>query len=313
MTIAALDDALRVWFMEFRHLFAFMAVAEERHFGRAAERLGITQPPLSRQIQQLEAELGVKLFIRNARSVSLTREGTRYLTEIRPHLTGLQRAADSARAMSRKLTGKVRVGFVSNLAYRVMPSLLESLRKAAPSVAVELFEQPGPEQLRLLRERRLDIGFVFLPVGDPGLKFRVLFRESLVAMLPVQHPLARFQKVPLDALSKENFVLCPRYQLTGFHEIILDLCQSVGFHPSITHEASSKAAMTELVAGGMGISIVPDSASVHQHSGVLYKPLAGKSPILETAAVWLDEAMTPVLRAFLDRAVQVTQERRDNV
>ncbi len=93
----------------------------------------------------------------------------------------------------------------------------------------------------------------------------------------------------------------------------MDLCQSVGFHPSITHEASSNAAMTELVAGGMGISIVPHSASVHQHSGVLYKPLAGKSPILETAAVWLDEAMTPVLRAFLDRAVQVTQERRDNV
>jgi DNA-binding transcriptional LysR family regulator len=295
--------------MELRHLFSFATVAEERHFGRAAERLGITQPPLSRQIQQLEAELGVKLFVRNARSVHLTEEGARYLAEILPHLVGLRRAADSARIMSQKLAGKVRAGFISNLAYRVMPDLLKSLRKTAPTIGVELFELPSPEQLRLIRERRIDIGFVMLPIDDVGLKFRSLFREPLVAMIPSGHSLAPLAQVPLMALSKENFVLCPRLQLTGFHEIVLGLCRSGGFVPRVIHEASSKAAMTELVAQGLGVSLVPESASVHEHSGILYKPLASMSPAIETAAVWLDEAMTPVLRAFLDQAIRVTAEK----
>jgi DNA-binding transcriptional LysR family regulator len=119
--------------MELRHLHAFTTVAEERHFGRAAERLGMTQPPLSRQIQQLEAELGVKLFLRNARSVSLTEAGARYLSEIQPHLAGLGRAAVTARATNGKLIGKVRAGFVSNLAYQVMPKLLKATyRHKAP-------------------------------------------------------------------------------------------------------------------------------------------------------------------------------------
>lgn len=295
--------------MELRHLHAFVTVAEERHFGRAAERLGISQPPLSRKIQQLEAELGVKLFSRNARSVDLTQAGADYLESIRPHLEGLERAAGDAREGSRKPKGRVRAGFVSHLAYRAIPRLLASLREVAPGIVVELSDLPGPEQLRSLRDRRIDIGLVFLPVEDPGLKLRSLFREPLVAMLPAGHPAAARPRVSLRALSKGAFVMCPRYRQTGFHEIILDLCRQAGFAPRVMHEASSKAGMTEIVAAGLGLSLVPASASAHEHPGVVYRPLAGSPLMVDVAAVWLEEAMNPVLRIFLDQAIAVMAPR----
>jgi DNA-binding transcriptional LysR family regulator len=311
MIIAALEDARTVSFNGIATPPRFQILAEERHFGRAAERLGMTQPPLSRQIQQLEAELGVKLFLRNARSVNLTEAGARYLSEIEPHLAGLGRAAATLRATSGKLIGKVRAGFVSNLAYRLMPNLLKAMKKGAPLVKMELLELPGPEQLRMIRERRLDVGFVVLPIADPGLKFRLLVREPLVAVLPENHPMAGVPKVSLKALARENFVFCPRFQATGFHELILDICRSWGFDPHIVHESSSGAATMALVAGGAGISIVTESASMAEHTGIVFKPLAGTSPMIETAAVWLDEAMTPALRTFLDQAIQVAAVERE--
>ncbi len=295
--------------MELRHLHAFLTVAEECHFGRAAERLGISQPPLSRQIQQLEAELGVKLFSRNSRSVALTREGTEYLKAIRPHLEGLDAAAAATRVSRRHPTGRVRAGFVSNLAYGFMPGLLESLRKAAPGIGVELSELPSPEQVRELHERRLDIGLVMLPVEDPGLKMRMLFREPVVAMLPAGHPAASPGKLSLKTLARESFVMCPRYRLSGFHETILDLCRTAGFEPHVDHEASSKTMVTELVASGLGVSLVPESATAHRHPGVVYRPLADAPWPLEIAAVWLDERMNPALRAFLDQAIEVARRR----
>ena len=153
-------------FMELRHLLAFVAVAELRHFGRAAEQLGITQPPLSRQIQQLEADLGLTLFTRHSRSVELTPDGASYLAAIRPHLEGLQRARDRAQATCRQRRGKVEVGFVSSLAYGLIPRTLESLRAVAPGIEVELFEQASAAQCQAVRERRLDLGLVFLPVEE---------------------------------------------------------------------------------------------------------------------------------------------------
>jgi DNA-binding transcriptional LysR family regulator len=302
---------VRYYQMELRHLHAFTTLAEERHFGRAAERLGITQPPLTRQIQQLEAELGVKLFLRNARSVSLTETGARYLSEIQPHLAGLGRAAVAARARNGKLIGKVRAGFVSNFAYQWMPKLLKAMKKGAPLVKMELLELPGPEQVRMVRERRLDVGFVVLPIADPGLKFRLLVREPLVAMLSENHPMASMAKVSLKALARENFVFCPRFQATGFHELILDLCRSRGFDPHIVHESSSAAATMELVVAEEGVSIVTESASMIEHAGIVFKPLAGKPLMIETAAVWLDESMTPALRSFLDQAIRVTASERE--
>lgn len=296
-------------FMEMRHLLAFVTVAELRHFGRAAERLGITQPPLSRQIQQLEAELGLRLFTRNARAVELTPEGVNYLTAVRPHLDGLERATELAQAVRHKPVGKVKVGFVSSLSYQFMPRQLEALRRVAPGIGVELIEQSSSEQCRGVRERRLDVGLVFLPVETEELKMRRLFREPLMVMLSTKHPLATSKEVGLEQLERENFIVCPRYRQVGFHETIIELCRSTGFVPHVTHEASSNTVMTGLVAAGLGSALVPHSATAHAHPGVVYRPLAGAPLILEIAAVWLNETVNPVLRLFLDQAVKTA--RRD--
>lgn len=297
--------------MEIRHLHAFIAVAEERHFGRAAARMGITQPPLSRQIQQLETELGLRLFERNARSVELTAAGTSYLAAVRPHLVGLARAADQARAVYRQPQGLVRVGFVSSLGYGMMPRLLENLRTAASCVGVEMVELPSAEQCQGVRERRLDAGFVFLPIEAQELKMRRLFREPLVAMLPVRHPLASAAAVALEALREEPFILCARQPQTGFHEMVAKLCQAHGFTPRAAHSASSTAAMAELVAMGLGLALVPRSAMDRRHVGVVYKSLDGTPMELEIAAVWRADVMTPALRFFLDQAVQAARRRRE--
>ena len=293
--------------MELRHLHAFVTVAEERHFGRAAQRLGISQPPLSRQIQQLEGELGLRLFHRNARSVELTTAGASYLAAIRPHLDGLAHAADAAQSTHRQPRGKLKAGFVSSLAYGLMPRLLETLRAVAPGVSVELFEQSSAAQCRALRESRLDIGFVFLPVEDQDLTMRRLFREPLVAMLPVAHPLAALPMVALERLHGEPFILCSRQSQTGFHEVVLDLCRATGFVPRLVHGASSTATMAELVAAGLGVALVPQSATGQGHAGVIYKTLASTPLVLEIAAVWRAEAMTPVLRLFLDHGIRAAR------
>ncbi len=294
--------------MELRHLLAFAVVAELRHFGRAAERLGISQPPLSRQIQQLEADLGMPLFIRHSRLVELTPEGAKYLRAVQPHLDGLQRARDQARAHCRQRRGKVKVGFVSSLAYGLIPRALETLRTAAPGIEVEMFEQSSATQCQGVREHRLDLGLVFLPVEAQELKMRFLFREPLVTMLPAKHALAASRSVALERLHQEPFIMCSHQPQAGFRETVLGLCRANGFEPQVAHSASSTAAMAELVATGFGVALVPRSAADHKSVGVAYRPLA-KTPLqLETAAVWRAEAMSPLLRLFLDHAIMAARQ-----
>jgi len=312
MIIAVSINARRVSMMELRHLHAFATVAEEGHFGKAAERLGISQPPLSRQIQQLEATLGVKLLHRTSRSVSLTQAGKSYLDAIRPHLDGLARAAAAVRSNGNELTGRVRAGFVSNLAYRFMPDLLAALGKVAPGIGVELSELPTPEQLRALRERRIDIGMAILPVDDPALKMRLLFRETVVAMLPASHPLASAEDLPLSALKNDRFVVCPRYRSVGYHETIVNFCRAAGFEPRISHEASSTTMVTELVATGLGVALAPESAVSRDHRDIVYKTVSEGKLLLEIAAIWPEEAMNPALRTFIDQAATLATDWRDS-
>ncbi len=293
--------------MELRHLHAFITVAEECHFGRAAARLGISQPPLSRQIQQLEAELGLRLFRRNARSVEMTVEGAGYLAAVRPHVESLARATYGAQAVARQVRGQMKVGFVSSLGYGLMPRLLETLRAVAPGIGVELFEQPSAEQCQGVRERRLDLGFVFLPVEAEELKMRRLFQEPLVAMLPAEHALARLPKVALTRLHHEPFVMCSRQPRQGFHETVLALCRATGFVPRVAHAASSMAAMTELVAAGLGVALIPQSATGQRHAGVIYKSLTDTPLRLEVAAIWRADAMTPALRTLLDHGIKIAR------
>ena len=297
--------------MELRHLHAFITVAEERHFGRAAARLGISQPPLSRQIQQLEAELGLRLFRRDARSVETTAEGDRYLAAVRPHVEGLARATHGAQAAARQVRGQMKVGFVSSLGYGLMPRLLEALREVAPGIGIELFEQPSAEQCQGVRERRLDLGFVFLPIEAGELKMRRLFQEPLVAMVPAGHALAKLPSLALAQLHHESFVMCSRQPHQGFHETVLDLCRAAGFVPRVAHAASSTAAIAELVATGLGVALIPESATGQGHAGTTYKPLTDTPLTLEVAAIWRADAMTPALRTLLDQGIKIARSGKE--
>jgi len=149
-----------------------------------------------------------------------------------------------------------------------------------------------------------------LPVNDPGVKMRLLFRERIVAMLPSSQPAAVFGELSLNALSGESFIVCPRSRTTGYHETILELCRSSGFEPRIDHEVSGNALITELIASGLGVSLVPESAMGHDHPGVVYRTLVDTPSVLEIAAVWLEEAMTPILRTFLDQAIETAIQQR---
>ena len=220
----------------------------------------------------------------------------------------MQRAHDLAQATSRRQRGKLKVGFVSSLAYGLIPRALETLRTAAPGIEVEMFEQPSVEQCQAVRARRLDLGFVFLPVEEQELKMRFLFREPLVAMLPVKHVLTHSQNVPLERLQQEPFIMCSRQPEAGFRETVLALCRANGFEPQVVHSASSTAAMAELVAAGLGVALVPQSATDRASTGVAFRPLANTPLRLETAAVWRAEAMTPALRLFLDHAIKAARQ-----
>ena len=220
-------------------------------------------------------------------------------------------AADVARALQRQPQGRLKVGFVSSLAYGLMPRLLEALRGMAPGIEVELFEESSAAQGRAVRECRLDVGFVFLPMEEPELRMRPLFREPLLAMLPARHALAGLPEVALERLHGEPFIMCSRQPRAGFRETVLGLCRSRGFTPRVAHSASSTAAMAELVAAGLGVALVPQSASERQAAGVTYRPLAGAPLVLEVAAVWRADAMTPGLRLLLDQAVEMARRSGD--
>ena len=223
--------------IELRHLRYFIAVAEELHFGHAAEKLHMAQPPLSRQIRQLEDELGFQLFHRTKRSVKLTEAGVVFLAESRQLLQQLEQAVQTGRKASRGDLGELVLGFVSSAAYSVLPMILRGFSAAVPDVRLELHELTTDQQIQWLHESRLDIGLVRLPVDDDAFYLHPIHSEPLVVALPECHPLAAQSQVSLQRLSTERFILFPRPFATGLYDQIISLCQQAGFSPKIVQEA----------------------------------------------------------------------------
>lgn len=242
--------------MELRHLRYFVTLAEELHFGRAAERLHIAQPPLSQQIRQLETELGFELFHRTKRSVKLTEAGKVFLSEVQQILKQLEQAIQIGRQTSRGEMGQLIVGFVSSSAYNILPPILRTFRNCVPGVSLELHELTTHEQLQWLRDGRMDVGFVRSPIEDDIFSFEVIFAESLVVALPETHLLAKDKSVSLRSLASEPFILFPRLLAPGLYDLIISLCQQAGFSPSVTQEAIQMQTIVSLVAGGLGVAIV---------------------------------------------------------
>lgn len=293
--------------IELRHLRYFIAVAEELHFGRAADRLHIAQPPLSQQIRQLEQELGFQLFYRTKRSVVLTEAGQVFLVECRRLLRQLDQAVELGRQVSRGERGQLVIGFVGSAAYNVLPGLLRSFRAQVPDVDLELHELTTDQQLPWLRENRLDLGFVRPPIEESEFNLMTILQEPLVAAVPETHPLAQQAQISLKSLATEAFILFPRPLAPGLYDQIISLCQQGGFSPHVVQEAIQMQTIVSLVAAEMGIAIVPISLHHLQRTGVVYKPLVEPTPKAEIALIWKKNDSSPTVQQFLTVVAQMQE------
>ncbi len=293
--------------MELRHLRYFIAVAEELHFGRAAERLRMAQPPLSQQIQKLEGELGFQLFYRTKRRVQLTEAGEVFLEEAQQIFRQLEQAVRVGQQTSRGEMGRLAIGFVSSAAYNVLPPILNQFRQTFPAVNLTLQELTTDQQLQWLREKRIDVGFLRPPIADPAFQVMTILREPLVVAMPEAHALAAQPAVSLRSLASEPFILFPRPLAVGLYDQIISLCQTADFSPRVVQEAIQMQTIVSLVAAGMGIAIVPVSLQNLQRIGVVYRPLQEPTPEAAIALVWRQQDHSPVVQRFLDSVNQVIQ------
>jgi DNA-binding transcriptional LysR family regulator len=286
--------------MELRHLRYFVTLAEELHFGRAADRLHIAQPPLSQQIRQLELELGFQLFHRTKRTVRLTDAGQVFLAEVQQILNHLDRAIQTGRQTSRGEIGQLVIGFVSSAAYNVLPQLLALFRADAPEVTIALHELTTDQQLDWLREGRIDIGVLRPPVEDAIFGTATIFRESLVLALPENHPLTQHPLISLRSLSQEPFIVFPRSFAPTLYDTIISLCQQAGFSPTVVQEAIQMQTIVSLVAANLGIAIVPASLQHLQRTGVVYKAIEEPVPEIETMLAWRRSEPSMTVQRFLE-------------
>ena len=284
--------------MDLRHLRYFVAVAEERHFGRAAKRVRIAQPPLSRQIKRLETELGFTLFDRSRRRVELTSAGATLLTHARRVFDAVDLATREAKRASLGETGRIVVGYLSSLAYSGLTELLRAFRTRYPSVEVALRELPPAEQIDALKDGRIDVGFVRGPVDDAALTTECVRKEPLVVALPADHPLATRGRIALEVLTNEPFVIFPRNRGPAFFDHLMSLCRKAGFTPRIVQEAP-QLDLLSLVAAGFGVAILPSSIRELRRDGLAFREIAG-SPSTEVLVAWRTGGMTPVLQGFLE-------------
>lgn len=286
--------------MDLRQLRYFVAVAETLHFGRAARRLEISQPPLSRQIAALERELGVALFDRSTRGVRLTPSGSALLPRARRLLADALAIRAGARELARGDVGLLHIGFLAASTYSTLPRLLTTFRRARPGVRLVLTEATSDRQLVALTDGSLDVGVLLPPVTDPALAWLPLVREPLVAALPAGT--AWPARIALSRLARRAFILFPRPAGASLHDLIVDACERAGFTPRIEQEAVQMSTIVSLVAAGMGVALVPESLRRMRRTGVVYRPLSDRIPPVETGLAWRADDATPALAAFVAHA-----------
>lgn len=294
--------------MELRHLRYFVTVAEELHFGRAAKRLYIAQPPLSQQIHQLEEELGVSLFKRTNRRVELTDAGQAFLDEAYKILAHVEQAKLLAQQTARGEIGKLALGFVSSAAFELLPRLLSAYRQQHPHIHVSLHEMEKDEQIAALFARQIQVGLLRPAIESSELCSEIILREPLLLALPAQHPLVSKAQISIQDLVNETFVLQPRHWTFGLYDRVMSLCYSAGFSPNVKQEAADTYLIIGLVAANMGISLVPASAQSLRSLGVVYRQLEGDTTQIEMAMVWRRDDHSPVVEAFLELARQLAND-----
>jgi DNA-binding transcriptional LysR family regulator len=284
--------------VDLRHLRSFLAVAEERHFGKAARRLDMAQPPLSRQIQLLEAELGFLLFDRSRRRVELTPAGVALVPHARRVFDALDLGVQEARRAAAGQTGRIAVGYLASVALSGLAELVGAFRARSPDVDIVLHELTLSEQMEGIKAGRLDVGFLRGPLCDPQLSSRLVRSEALMVILPAGHALAAHRRLSLSQLAAEPFVAYPRNRGPAYFDLLMRLCYDAGFTPRIVQEAT-QLDIVSLVAAGFGVAIVPGSLRHARRPGAVFRPIVG-APRTDVLVAWRPDDASPVLRDFLD-------------
>jgi DNA-binding transcriptional LysR family regulator len=284
--------------MELRHVRYFIALAEELHFGRAAKRLFITQPPLSFNIQQLEKYLDAQLFVRDSRNVSLTPMGEAFLPEARRIMAQARRAEETVRAIRDGQSGLLQIGFTSSMLYRGMTPLLQAFANRHPAVDFELHDMTIGEQVKALGQGRIHAGFMpalALPRGLDGVS---LLDDTYACCVHESHWAAQRSQIALRELEHETFVVFSRELTVSGHEYVLSMCVNAGFHPRVRYFARQWLTAAALVAQGFGVALMPSSLQRTGLPNVRFVPLEGAAPTT-SYFVWDPAGISPTLKTLI--------------
>lgn len=288
--------------MKLHFLRYFAVLAEELHFGRAAQRLAITQPPLSSAIKGLEDELGVQLLSRSSKHVELTPAGAAFLEEARQILERVERASGVAKAVAGGVRGRLEVGMTGSLVYREVPAIVRSFGDAAPGIELVLREMSTSEQLDALLHGQLHAGFLNAATVPPQLASLPLPSDEFVLCLPANHPGAKKAEVDLKTLAGERFVMFSRDVSPANYDNVIAIFSRAGIHPRTVHAARQWLTIVAMVAHGLGVSLVPSSLTRSKVEGVRFVRFGGPPARSPALLVWNPAHATPALASFLDSA-----------
>lgn len=293
--------------MDIRRLNYFVAVAEEMHFGRAASRLGIAQPPLSRQIAQLETDLGVLLIDRSRSQIRLTQAGEVLLDRARDVIDRIERAEREIKRIGEGVSGRLRVAFVGSATYGILPQVIREFRAVYPEVELALSASNNAELKRALIQREIDIAVARPSLDDEEIKSDPFHHESLILALPDTSPCLRDAPIQLKALKAETFVLYPRRPRPSFADYIIKVCQDSGFIPKSQVMAQDYQTAISLVSVGVGVSLVPESVSLSERAGVVYRRYEGNNPGTSLSLNYRRDNRMPHLFNFLKVARNIAR------
>ncbi len=285
--------------MNLRHLKYFMAVAENLHFGKAAKKLFIAQPPLSRQIRQLEEELGVMLFDRDKRHVALTSQGAFLYDESQKIFNHLSAVRKTLGLMHQGVVGQINIGYVGAAMHCILPDLLVKLNSACPDVNAQLLELSTESQIQAIQTGQIDVGFIRTPVDIAGLIARSVYREPFSLVLPAEYEPVEATAAGIRALANEPFISFARVCGPGLIDSVLSICSKSGFAPRIVHETSQMNSVVRLVESGLGYSIVPSSVKNGYDLKVTFVELAGFEETAELSVVYAKGESTAIVQNFL--------------
>ena len=286
--------------IDLRQMRQFVAVAEELNFRRAAERLNMSQPPLSQAIQRIEEDIGAKLFHRGKRKVTLTRTGEVMLTESHRVLAQADRALAHVMDVARGRLGRVEIGFVLTASYELLPAVTRGFRQSNPDIHLELHEMTSAKQIAALLDHQIDVAFLRPPLAEiEGLAMERIYSERLVAILSDDHPLATAERIDLERLDMPLFAMVPTSWYTTFQTRLVRACQRAGLEPEIINDPVH---LVSMVAAGMGVAIGPHAVTRLRLDGILFKELDGlpDTLMMELSIAWRESAVSPATNSFVE-------------